>query len=63
MCWEADLYLCTVPPVAEPELESDPAIHPLCGVRWGFQILKDGAPGCRSREGVRVMPGERTQEY
>lgn len=41
--WEADLYLCTVPAVAEPELEPDLVIRPLCGVRWGFKIPREGA--------------------
>jgi hypothetical protein len=41
--WEADLYLCTVPTVTDPELKSDIVIHPLCGVRWGFHISDGGA--------------------
>jgi hypothetical protein len=43
LLWEADLYLCSVPMVSDPDLKTDRAVHPLCGVRWGFEIPREGA--------------------
>jgi hypothetical protein len=45
MVWEADLFLCSLPLLAEGGAVANNPVRPLVGIRWGFRIpARGGAP-------------------